>query len=65
MRLQLRQPPSLKRLRRTREETRRIVEATFVPGASIARVARENGVNPLLLGFAFFQTPRRQRLVCV
>ena len=37
--------PSLKRLRRTREEKRRIVEATFVPGASIARVAREHGVN--------------------
>jgi transposase len=37
--------PSLRRLRRTREEKRRIVEATFVPGASIARVAREHGVN--------------------
>ena len=37
--------PSLKRLRRTREEKRRIVEATFLPGASIARVAREHGVN--------------------
>jgi transposase len=37
--------PSLKRSRRTREEKRRIVEATFVPGASIARVAREHGVN--------------------
>ena len=37
--------PSLKRLRRTREEKRRIVEATFVPGVSIARVAREHGVN--------------------
>ena len=36
---------SHKRLRRTREEKRRIVEATFVPGASIARVAREHGVN--------------------
>jgi transposase len=34
-----------KRLRRTPEEKRRIVEATFVPGASIARVAREHGVN--------------------
>jgi transposase len=33
------------RLRRTPEEKRRIVEATFVPGASIARVAREYGVN--------------------
>jgi transposase len=37
--------PSGKRLRRTPEEKRRIVEATFVPGASIARVAREHGVN--------------------
>jgi transposase len=36
---------SRKRLRRTAEEKRRIVEATFVPGASIARVAREHGVN--------------------
>jgi transposase len=36
---------SRKRLRRTPEEKRRIVEATFVPGASIARVAREHGVN--------------------
>ena len=36
---------SRKRLRRTPEEKRRIVEATFVPGASIARVAREYGVN--------------------
>jgi transposase len=37
--------PSLRRLRRTREEKRQIVEATFVPGASIARVAHEHGVN--------------------
>jgi transposase len=37
--------PSRRRLRRTPEEKRRIVEATFVPGASIARVAREYGVN--------------------
>jgi transposase len=37
--------PSPRRFRRTREEKRRIVEATFVPGASIARVAREHGVN--------------------
>src|SRR5450755_316385 len=37
--------PFLKRLRRTPEEKRRIVEATFAPGASIARVAREHGVN--------------------
>ena len=35
----------MKRLRRTAEEKRRIVEATLVPGASIARVAREHGVN--------------------
>ena len=34
-----------KRVNRTAEEKRRIVEATLVPGASIARVARENGVN--------------------
>jgi transposase len=34
-----------KRLRRTAEEKRRIVEATLVAGASIARVAREHGVN--------------------
>jgi transposase len=34
-----------KRIRRTAEEKRRIVEATLVPGASIARVAREHGVN--------------------
>ena len=36
---------SRKRLLRTPEDKRRIVEATFVPGASIARVAREHGVN--------------------
>jgi transposase len=36
---------SAKRLRRTAGEKRRIVEATLVPGASIARVAREHGVN--------------------
>lgn len=36
---------SAKRIHRTAEEKRRIVEATRVPGASIARVARENGVN--------------------
>lgn len=36
---------SRKRLLRTPEEKRRIVEATFAPGASIARVAREHGVN--------------------
>ncbi len=34
-----------KRMRRTAVEKRRIVEATFEPGASIARVAREHGVN--------------------
>ncbi len=34
-----------KRVQRTAEEKRRIVEATFVPGISIARVTRENGVN--------------------
>ena len=34
-----------KRVYRTTEEKRWIVEATLVPGASIARVARENGVN--------------------
>ena len=34
-----------KRVLGTAEEKRRIVEATQVPGASIARVARENGVN--------------------
>jgi transposase len=36
---------STKRVHRTTEEKRRIVEATLVQGASIARVARENGVN--------------------
>jgi transposase len=36
---------SAKRVHRTAEEKRRIVEATLVPGASLARVARENGVN--------------------
>ena len=34
-----------KRIHRTAEEKWRIVELTLVPGASIARVARENGVN--------------------
>src|ERR1700751_2088619 len=37
--------PAGKRQRRSAEEKRRIVEATLVPGASIARVAREHGVN--------------------
>ena len=36
---------SAKRVHRTAEEKRRIVEATLVSGTSIARVARENGVN--------------------
>jgi transposase len=36
---------SAKRIHRTAEEKRRIVEATLLPGASIARVAREHGVN--------------------
>ena len=36
---------SAKRVHRTAEEKRRIVDATLVPGVSIARVARENGVN--------------------
>jgi transposase len=36
---------AVKRQRRSAEEKRRIVEATMVPGASIARVAREHGVN--------------------
>jgi transposase len=35
----------VKRQRRSAEEKRRIVQATLVPGASIARVAREHGVN--------------------
>jgi len=34
-----------KRVRRTTEEKLRIVKATLVPGAWIARVAREHGVN--------------------
>ncbi|MFI5117041.1 MAG: IS66-like element accessory protein TnpA [Terriglobales bacterium] len=41
-----RQPPiTPKRQRRTAEEKRRIVEATLVEGASMARVARAHGVN--------------------
>jgi transposase len=36
---------SVKRIKRTVDEKRRIVEATLIPGASIARVAREHGVN--------------------
>jgi transposase len=35
----------VRRIRRTAEEKLRIVEATLQPGASIARVAREHGVN--------------------
>jgi transposase len=35
----------VKRIRRTPEQKRRIVEASLVPGVSIARVAREHGVN--------------------
>ena len=38
-------PSSPKRVHRSAEEKRRIVEATFAPGTSIARVAREHGVN--------------------
>jgi transposase len=37
--------PVVKRQRRLAEEKQRIVEATLVSGASIARVAREHGVN--------------------
>ena len=38
-----------RRIQRTAEEKRRIVEATLVPGASAARVARENRVNANLV----------------
>jgi transposase len=38
-------PVAPKRIHRSVEEKRRIVEATFAPGTSIARVAREHGVN--------------------
>ncbi len=38
-----------KRIRRSAEEKLLIVEATFVPGASIARVAREHGVKAEVL----------------
>jgi hypothetical protein len=37
--------PVAKRQRRSAGEKRRIMEAALVPGASIARVAREQGVN--------------------
>jgi transposase len=38
-------PEAPKRIYRSVEEKRRIVEATFAPGTSITRVARECGVN--------------------
>ena len=38
-------PVTPKRVYRSAAEKRRIVEATFTPGTSIARVAREHGVN--------------------
>jgi transposase len=38
-------PEASQRVHRTVEEKRRIVEATFAPGTSISRVAREHGVN--------------------
>ncbi len=38
-------PEAPKRIHRSVEEKRRIVEATFVPETSIARTAREHGVN--------------------
>jgi transposase len=38
-------PEAPKRVYRSVEEKRCIVEATFAPGTSIARVAREHGVN--------------------
>jgi transposase len=34
-----------KRRRRSIEERRRVVEETFAPGASVARIARAHGVN--------------------
>ena len=36
---------TVKRQRRSNQEKRSIVEATLAPGASVARVARANGVN--------------------
>ncbi len=39
------EPEAQKRIHRSVDEKRRIVEATFAPGTSIARVAREHGVN--------------------
>jgi transposase len=38
-------PEVPQRVHRTVEEKRRIVEATFAPGTSISRVARDHGVN--------------------
>src|SRR5215831_6405192 len=38
-------PPTSKRQRRSITEKRRIVEETLAHGASVARVARANGVN--------------------
>jgi transposase len=38
-------PEVPKRMHRSVDEKRRIVEATFAPGTSIARVARKHGVN--------------------
>jgi transposase len=37
--------PTIKRLHRSPELKRRIVEETLAPGASVARVARAHGVN--------------------
>ena len=39
------QPEAPKRIHRSVDEKRRIVEATFAPRTSIARVARKHGVN--------------------
>jgi len=50
-----------KRVHRTAKEKRRIVEATLVPGASIARVARDNGVNANQV-FAWRRLYRKGRL---
>ena len=38
-----------KQRRRSAEERRRIIEATLVPGASVARVAQEHGVRASLV----------------
>lgn len=38
-----------KKRRRSAEERRRIIEATLVPGASVARVAQEHGVRASLV----------------